>query len=897
MINVEIDGRLVETENGSTVMNAAQKAGIHIPHFCYHKKLSIAASCRMCLVEVEKAPKPLPACATQATEGMKVHTHSEKVVKAQKGVMEFLLINHPLDCPICDQGGECMLQDVAMGYGATASRYNEEKRLVIQKDIGPLISTREMSRCIHCTRCVRFGQEIAGMMELGMAYRGERSQIMSFVDSSVDSELSGNMIDLCPVGALTSKPFRYSARSWELSRRKSVSPHDGLGSNLAVQVKNNKVMRVTPIENEAVNECWISDKDRFSYEGLNSPERLTRPMLKQDGKWLEVEWPVALEYVANGLRCVIKDNGGAEQIAALATPHSTLEELYLLQKLMRGLGSGNVDFRLRQSDFSSDGIGTHPHPNLPVKTHPLPNPPLEGEGAIVPSPSGGRLGWGWVEGEGTNDSSRTTGGEPRQFLPWLGMPVAEINTLDRLLIVGSFLRKDHPLLAHRVRQAVKKGAQANIVHAADDDLLMNIANKAIVAPDAMVNMLAQILKALIEEREARIKDQGATPTQSPILDPQSLKGIEVGSVATSIARSLASGERAAVLLGNFAQQHPQAVQIALLAEQIAVLCNAKFGFFGEAANSVGGYLAGALPGKQGMNAAQMLASPRKAYLLLNVEPELDMHNPQQAMAAVRTADMVVALSAYKHHATAYADVLLPIAPFTETSGTFVSTEGRVQSFKGAVKPLGEARPAWKVLRVLGNLMNVAGFDYDSSEAVRDEVLAGMNIAEKLNNTLNANVGRALPDHFDRLRAGMVGGAHPTSHAALQRVADVPIHSADAVVRRAVSLQKTRDAAAPCVILHGSELQKLGVQPGNTVKVSQGKATVRLVARADNALPAGTARVAAGHSATAGLGAMFGTITVEPIDITTGHSTDKTTSHSTRSANNTDQVAGQTGEQA
>ncbi len=794
MINIEIDGKLVETENGSTVMDAAQKAGVHIPHFCYHKKLSIAASCRMCLVEVEKAPKPLPACATPATEGMKVHTHSEKVVKAQQGVMEFLLINHPLDCPICDQGGECMLQDVAMGYGATASRYNEEKRIVMPKEIGTLISTKEMSRCIQCTRCVRFGQEIAGMMELGMAYRGEHAQIMSFVDSSVDSELSGNMIDLCPVGALTSKPFRYSARSWELSRRKSISPHDGLGSNLAVQVKNNKVMRVTPIENEAVNECWISDKDRFSYEGLNSPERLTKPMLKQDGKWLEVEWQVALEYVSNGLRCVTKDNG-AGQVAALATPHSTLEELYLLQKLMRGLGSGNVDFRLRQSDFSSDG--------------------------------------------------------KQQGAPWLGMPVADINTRDRLLIVGSFLRKDHPLLANRVRQAVKKGAQANILHASDDDLLMTVANKAIVAPDAMLNMLAQILKALAAEKQAK--------------PDASLQGIEAGSVATAIAKSLASGERAAILLGNFAQQHPQAAQIALLSEQIATLCSAKFGFLGEAANSVGGYLAGAVPwsagvppasSAPGMNAAQMLASPRKAYLLLNVEPELDTHNPQQAMAAMRTADMVVALSAYKHHATNYADVLLPIAPFTETSGTFVNTEGRVQSFKGAVKPLGEARPAWKVLRVLGNMLDVKGFDYDSSEAVRDEVLAGVDVASKLNNTLNENVGRASPD--------MVGGAHPTKAQGLQRVADVPIYSTDAIVRRAASLQKTHDAATPCVVLHSSELQKLGVKSGDTVKVGQGSASARMIVRASDRQPAGTARVAAGHPATAELGAMFGTITVEPI---------------------------------
>ncbi|MBI5430914.1 MAG: NADH-quinone oxidoreductase subunit G [Nitrosomonadales bacterium] len=783
MINIEIDGKLVETERGSMVMDAAHKAGVHIPHFCYHKKLSIAANCRMCLVEVEKAPKPLPACATPATEGMKVRTHSEMAVKAQKGVMEFLLINHPLDCPICDQGGECQLQDLAVGYGGTASRYTEEKRIVMHKDIGALVSTEEMSRCIQCTRCVRFGQEIGGMMELGMAFRGEHSEIMSFVNSSVDSELSGNMIDLCPVGALTSKPFRYTARSWELSRRKSVSPHDGLGSNLAVQVKNNKVMRVVPVENEDINECWISDKDRFSYEGLNSPERLTKPMIKQDGKWLEVEWQAALEYVANALR-QISSSAGAEQIGALATPHSTLEELYLLQKLMRGIGSSNVDFRLRQSDFSADG--------------------------------------------------------KQAGAPWLGMPVADINTRDRLLIIGSFLRKDHPLLAHRVRQAVKKGAQANIVHAADVDLLMPVANKAIVAPSEMAQVLAQILKALAAEKSAAL----SADTQKII------EGVQVSEPARAIAKSLAGGERGAVLLGNFAQQHPQAGQLAMLAEQIAALCGAQFGYLGEAANSVGGYLAGAVPfgsGAQGMNAAQMLAAPRKAYLLLNVEPELDMHDPQQAISAMKAADLVVAMSAYKHHATEYADVLLPVAPFSETSGTFVSTEGKAQSFRGAVKPSGEARPAWKVLRVLGNLLNVPGFDYDTSEAARDEVLSGKNVADRLGNHIAGVALRAVAS------AGSAG---------LQRVSDVPIYAADALVRRAASLQKTSDAAAPCVAMHGSELQKLGINSGDTVKVVQGKATVRLAVEADDAMPAGTARVAAGHPATAALGAMFGTITVE-----------------------------------
>lgn len=395
MIEIEIDGRKVSVPQGGTVMDAANAAGIFVPHFCYHRKLSIAANCRMCLVEVEKAPKPLPACATPATPGMIVRTASERARQAQRSVMEFLLINHPLDCPICDQGGECQLQDLAVGYGGSASRYREEKRVVVHKQIGPLVSAEEMARCIHCTRCVRFGQEIAGVMELGMAGHGEHSEILTFVGRSVDSELSGNMIDVCPVGALTSKPFRYRARTWELARRRSISPHDSLGSNLVLQLKQRDVVRVVPLENEAVNECWISDRDRFSYEGL-AAERLTRPMIRRDGVLREVTWPEALEYTANLLERVRDAHGGAS-IGALAAGGSTAEELHLLGRFVRGLGSESIDFRVRQSDFRADAA--------------------------------------------------------RRGAPWLGMPVAEINGLDRLLLVGSFLRQDHPLLAARVRKA------------------------------------------------------------------------------------------------------------------------------------------------------------------------------------------------------------------------------------------------------------------------------------------------------------------------------------------------------------------------------------------------------------------------------------------------------------
>ncbi|MGZ8256897.1 MAG: molybdopterin-dependent oxidoreductase, partial [Gallionella sp.] len=497
------------------------------------------------------------------------------------------------------------------------------------------------------------------------------------------------------------------------------------------------------------------------------------------GKWIEVEWQAALEYVANGLR-QIKTSAGAEHIGALATPNSTLEELALLQKLMRGMGSDNVDFRLRQADFSADGH--------------------------------------------------------RAGVPYLGMEISELNTRDRFLLVGSFLRKDNPLLAQRIRMAVKAGAQANVLHAAQEPLLMPVVNQIIVSPGELVNELAQVLKALAAIKNVVL----SADAQAAVAN------VAISAAAQKIAQSLSTGERVAVLLGNFAQQHPQAVQLSLIAQQIATLSNASFGYLGEAANSVGGYVANAVPSATGMNAAQMLASPRKAYLLLNVEAELDTHDAQQAIAAMQAADMVVAMSAYKHHASSYADVLLPIAPFSETSGTFINTAGRAQSFKGAVKPLGEARPAWKVLRVLGNLLEVAGFDYDSSEAVRDDVLASFNLAS-LNNALTGVAIQAVS---------------VAKNNGLQRVSYVPIYSTDAVVRRAVSLQKTTDAAIPNVVMHSSELSKLGVLAGHSVKVSQGNGSVTLQIASDDGQPVNTARIAAGHAATAALGAMFGTITVE-----------------------------------
>jgi NADH-quinone oxidoreductase subunit G len=758
------------------VMDAANKLGTYIPHFCYHKKLSIAANCRMCLVEVEKAPKPMPACATPVSPGMIVRTHSDKAVQAQKSVMEFLLINHPLDCPICDQGGECQLQDLAVGYGKSNSRYAEEKRVVAPKEAGPLISMEEMARCIQCTRCVRFGQEVAGVMEFGMVGRGEHSEITTFVGKTVDSEVSGNMIDLCPVGALTSKPFRYSARPWELQRRRSISPHDSLGTNLIVQVKGGKVMRVLPLENEHINECWLSDKDRFAYESLDNADRLVNPMLKQDGKWIETDWQTALEYVAHGLRN-IRHEHGADSIAAVATPHSTVEELFLLQKAMRGFGIENIDFRLRQTDFALDG-------------------------AVVPH---------------------------------LGMPISDLSTVKRVLVIGSFLRKDHPLAATRLRAAVKSGAKLSIVHGSDDDNLIPTAGRLIAAPSDWLAALSGIVVAVAAAKGVQA--------------PAGFEGIEASDAAKAIAATLVVENAAdlpgAVLLGNAAAQHPQASALHAAAQWIAEQTGAKFGYFVEAANTVGGYLVNATS----KNAANLFAQPKKAYVLLNAEPELDAANPQQAIKALQGAEMVVAMSAFKHGMD-YADVLLPISPFSETAGTFVNCEGRAQSFNGTVKPLGETRPAWKVLRVLGNLLGLSGFDYENSEAIRDEALGKgvTDLSAKLNNAAKlAPTGAKFAEG---------------SEAKLERLADVPIYFADAIARRSEPLLRTADAQAPLATISAKLAEVLGVQAGDMVTVQQGEGSATLVAAVDARLPANVVRVAAAHQLTSSLGAMFGPISIE-----------------------------------
>ena len=769
MVEIELDGQTVEVPQGSMVMHAANKLGTYVPHFCYHKKLSIAANCRMCLVEVEKAPKPLPACATPATQGMKVFTHSAKAVEAQRSVMEFLLINHPLDCPICDQGGECQLQDLAVGYGKSNSRYDEEKRVVFHKNVGPLISMQEMSRCIHCTRCVRFGQEVAGVMELGMINRGEHSEISTFVGQTVDSELSGNMIDLCPVGALTSKPFRYEARTWELGRKRSVSPHDSLGANTTVQTKANKVMRVVALENEAINECWISDRDRFSYEGLNSKDRVTTPMVKQGGQWLETDWQSALDYVAHSLKTIASESG-PQSIGALAHPISSTEELHLLQKMVRGLGSDQVETRLRQTD---------------------------------------------IHGAASS--------------PWLGMSVAQLSELDRALVIGSFLRKDQPVLAARLRTASKRGLQVSRIDAGGDDWLITAATGIAATPSAWLNALSAVAQAVAK----------AKSVSAPVGTPNAT----ISDAAQKIADSLLSGSHAAILIGSAAMAHPQASDLHVLAQFIAQHTGATLGFLPEGGNAVGASLVKA----NGAGVQSVLSGDRRAVILMNLEPDADLPNPMDARAALAKANTVIALSAYQSaDLLEVADVILPITPFTETVSTFVNLEGRAQTVQPSVKPLGDCRPAWKVLRVLGGLLNLDGFLYNAPEEVLGEAL-GDNYVSRLSNQATINT---------------LANGNLAPFSGLERVSDVNSYAGDQIVRRAPALQLTRDAKRGNQVGLGQALfTELNLKEGDVVRVAQGNQSVDMPATLEMNLAPGAVRVSAGTLASAKLGSMFGPLTV------------------------------------
>ncbi|MCZ6525656.1 MAG: NADH-quinone oxidoreductase subunit NuoG [Gammaproteobacteria bacterium] len=786
-ITIEVDGKPYEAKKGQMLIEVTDANDIYVPRFCYHKNLSVAANCRMCLVEVEKAPKPLPACATPVMDGMKVSTKSAYAVEAQKSVMEFLLINHPLDCPICDQGGECELQDLAMGYGRDVSRYQEQKRVVQDKNIGPLVQT-DMTRCIHCTRCVRFGEEIAGLQELGATGRGEHMLIGTYIEKSMCSELSGNIIDLCPVGALTSKPFRFSARSWEMAQYNGIAPHDAVGSNIYFHVKDDRVKRVVPAENEMINEVWISDRDRFSYEGLYSDDRLLAPMLKENGEWQQVDWQTAFQTIKERLEEIIATDG-ANRIGALAAPTSTCEELYLLQKLMRGLGCHNIDHRIHQVDFTDQDVA-----------------PL---------------------------------------FPWLGMPIAELEALDAALLIGAYPRKEQPMINHRLRKAVLKGADIMLVNSVDYEFNYRTSDKLISSPGVLPAMLAAIVKVLLESNNKGVGE-----------DVERLVNqVQVEETHRQIAGKLASAETRAVLLGNVAVAHPQFSAIRYLADMIARLTHANFGYMSGHANTVGACLVGALPHRTvaglatnntGLNATSMFEEQLSAYVLLNLEPELDCWDGQLALTALQAASCVIAMTPYMTTQIAdYADILLPVAHYAENEGTIVNVEGVRQGFSSAVTTVGESRPAWKVLRVLGNTLNQAGFDYNTVNEITDE-LAGML----------DDIKPGLTD------GGQLPGALSIANGSLQRMTDFQMNSADSLVRRASALQQTRDVADGAVHINNESANKLGISTEQNVLVKQNGVGLQLPLLIDDRLPDNTVLIHAAHPACYALGPWFGDITLE-----------------------------------
>jgi len=710
IVNIEVDGKPVEAKKGQMVIEATDAIGAYIPRFCYHEKLSVAANCRMCLVEVEKAPKPMPACATPVGEGMKIFTRSPAAIAAQKATMEFLLINHPLDCPICDQGGECELQDLALGYGSDVSRYNERKRVVKDKDLGPLVST-DMTRCIHCTRCVRFGEEIEGLQELGTMGRGENVKISTYIEKSVDHELSANIIDMCPVGALNNKPYRYSARAWEMMQRATVSPHDCVGSNMSAHVLRGTIKRVVPRENEAINETWLSDRDRFSYEGIYSKDRLLTPRIKKDGSWREISWDAALQSLAEAIK-----SAAADKVGILASPSSTVEEFHLMSRLMEHVGSANIDHRIRQQDFSGQD-----------------NDPL---------------------------------------MPWLGCEIADIESSDAMLIIGSNLRKEAPIIAHRVRKAVLAGSRVCFINGQSYDYHFDVAE--------------YLLSASFAEKLAGIAVAAAGKRALPASIATFCKDVKPTREQQNIATLLNSAERPLVISGLVARHHKAAAAVAALTSAIAELTGARFGTLSDGANSAGACLAGALPHRgaggterndSGLHASDMLKETLDVMVLFGIEPEFDISCTIDADGEVAKQKFVVAVTPFQSESVeSVANLLLPIGTFAETSGTFINCEGRWQSFGGVANPVGDARPGWKVLRVLGNLLDAGNFDYQTSAEVRDE------LAESLGDTKPHNEYKS-EDAIDDF--GIADAADDRNV--------IPIYQVDALVRRATALQLTPEA--------------------------------------------------------------------------------------------------------
>ena len=761
-VEITIDGKKLEAEEESMIIEIADAAGIYIPRFCYHEKLSIAANCRMCLVEVDGASKPLPACATPVTSEMVVKTSSKVAVEAQKGTMEFLLINHPLDCPVCDQGGECPLQDQALGYGSGGSRFEENKRAVKNLEIGPLIET-EMTRCIHCTRCVRFGQEIAGEGEFGATGRGEHMTITTFMGKSVDSEVSGNVIDLCPVGALTSKPYRFTARAWEMNSTFSISPHDALGSNLIIQTLGDEVKRVLPKTNESVNECWLSDRDRFSYEALNTSDRLINPLIRKEGHMEECSWEDALEVSANRLRDIIK-NSGSNSLGGLCSPTATLEEFYLFQKLLRGLGSNNVDHRLRQLDFRDDVLA----PIYPIS----------------------------------------------------GVNISDIQKLSGVLIVGSNIRKELPLLALRLRHSSKNDGRIATLNPVLFDNNFDTTTEWVVEPKKMASAFAAIARMLAKSLSLETPEElESYPSTS-----QDLK------YAEDIAQSMtATNGPKLLIIGQLASRLPVAAEIRSIARWIGHYCDIHIAILPDA-NSAAGWIAGCIPHRQvnggpitqpGLNTIDMTRSSLSALLLFGFEPMLDYASPTSLAKTLHEADFVLNFSMFRSAIPSSANVVLPLAPFTENSGSFLNLEGRLQFSEAAIAPKGLARPGWKILRVLGNMLDLKGFEYVSVDEVSNEVTIPKNV----------KLHRAQPSIPIVEKKKISNGADDPVEA-LECIFDIPIYSTDPIVRRAHSLQNTRDNFRSAAYLHPNKMVQLGINSGTVVTVHSKEGSIRLPVEPD-----------------------------------------------------------------
>ena len=785
-IKITVDDKEIEAVAGSMLIEVADKIGIHIPRFCYHKKLSVSANCRMCLVEVEKAPKPMPACATPVNEGMVVWTRSEKALAAQKDTMEFLLINHPLDCPICDQGGECELQDLSMASGGSSSHYQEIKRVVADKDIGELVST-EMTRCIQCTRCVRFGEEIAGLRELGAMGRGDRMEIGTFVEQSLSSELSGNIIDICPVGALTAKPSRYTARSWEMMQAPGIASHDCVGSTVNLHTFRHKLVRVVAGDNEAVNECWISDRDRFSYQGVYAKDRTKTPLIKHNGIWKEASWDEAFEKVADSLKAVSPNDVGV-----LASPRATIEELYLLQKGMRAIGVNNIDHRLRQTDFRDQ--------------------------------------------------------ESMGLFPWLGIEIAELEKQDAVFLIGSNVRKEQPMINHRLRTAaLKNNASIMSVNTYELDFNYGLKSQLVSAPNDFINTLAIIAKAALKLSGNKV----------PAGLSDLLKSVRVNNDAKEVVEELSKAEKAIVFVGSFSVQHPNFSIIRALASVISDSSNAILSYLPESANTAGAWLAGATPHRKeageasqviGENTAQMLDKSLKAYVLLDVEPVFDCDNPEQAQSSIRNADCVIAITPFAHDSLLEcANIILPSAVFGETSGTYVNAEGRWQSFQAAAKGFEQSRPAWKILRVLGNVLGVDGFDYVSSTDVRDELKQACEAVSPVSNV------------FEILSVYEADSKQTDNSGLIQRIGVVAEFSGDSLQRRATALQNS-SPQQNALHLSAESIESLGLKLlDNNLKVivEQDGKSVSVSLMENNAVPSGCALLYSGTQISSKLGSAFG----------------------------------------